>query len=328
MNFNLVATTAAEELATVGEAAVNGTFFEELWKYVSQLAGDLFKALPVLLVNLVLCVCVWFLAKFIIGRITKYTGRILTCENRHVKKLSPEQQNRQKSVATLVRSVLRYLIYFVAIMIMLGLLGVRDTATLIASAGIGSVAIGFGAQSLVKDVISGLFMVFENQYAVGDYIKLSSTGGDVEGTVEAIAMRVTYLRNTLGQQYIIPNGNITMVTNCTRGDWMAVVEVDVAYEEDTRRACQVMLEAAKDCVKTMPDMVAGDPVIQGVKAFGASGVTLRLVCRSKATQQWEVERRLRLAIKERFDQEGIEIPYNKLVVMHEESAATEKEESK
>jgi len=296
------------------DAAAQVSFLQSIWNYIVKLATDVLNYLPTLVVDLIICVLIWFLARFIIGRISKYTTGILN-GTRKLKHQKTDDAKRAKSIATLTRSTLRYLIYFVAIMAILSVLGISDATTLLASAGIGSIAIGFGAQNLVKDVISGLFMVFENQYAVGDYVKMNATGGDIEGTVEAIAMRVTYIRNAFGQQYIVPNGTINMVVNCTRGDWLAVVDVPIAYEEDIRRACDVVLAAAKKCVAQMPDHAVAEPVVQGVTAFNDSMVTIRLVCRAKATMQWELERKLRLAVKEAFDDLGIEIPYSKMVVV-------------
>lgn len=299
--------------------AQNAPFLQSVWDNIKQLFEDIVQYLPTLFVNLLICVLIWFLARFVIARVTKYTAGILKgtriFKPKHGKPHTVVDERRAKSIATLVRSTLRYLIYFVAIMAMLSILGISDATTLLASAGIGSIAIGFGAQNLVKDVISGLFMVFENQYAVGDYVKLSTEGGNVEGTVDAIAMRVTYIRNFLGQQYVVPNGSIQLVTNCTRGDWLAVVDVPVAYEEDTQRACEVALQAAKQCAKDMPEHALEEPRVSGIIAFNESTLTIRIVCRAAATKQWELERKMRLAIKEAFDQSGIRIPYPKMALV-------------
>jgi len=301
---------------TVANGAQNASFLQSVWENIRQLAERIFEYLPTLFVDLLICVLIWFFARFLIARVTKYTAGILkgTRVFKHAKHPAADDR-RAKSIATLVRSTLRYLIYFVAILAMLSILGISDATALLASAGIGSIAIGFGAQNLVKDVISGLFMVFENQYAVGDYVKLATEGGDVEGTVDAIAMRVTYIRNFLGQQYVVPNGSINLVVNCTRGDWLAVVDVPVAYEEDTRRACDIALEAAKQCAKAMPEHALEEPRVSGIIAFNDSTLTIRVVCRAAATKQWELERRMRMAIKEAFDRSGIRIPYPKMAVV-------------
>lgn len=312
MNAATLTHTAAEEVLSPG-------FFGSIWNYIWGLITGLWEGLPVLLVNLLLCVGVWCLAKLLVNLIGKYTGKVLADDNKYTIRLSDAERSRKRSVATLLKSAARYVIYFIAIFIMLGILGITGIDTLLASAGIGSVAIGFGAQNLVKDVISGLFMVFENQYAVGDYVRINTGNGEVEGIVEAVAIRVTYLRDTGGRQYVIPNGTIVLVTNCSRGSDRAVVFVDIAYEEDIRHAQEVMLRAARECAAQLHDKVESEPVVQDVEAFAASGVTLRLSCEVKAANRGEVCRALRLAIKEAFDKEGIEIPYNKVVLVADQN---------
>lgn len=310
MTAALVTTTLPAETAT------KAPFLQSVWDYIESLAESAAEYLPTLLVDLIICVLIWLLARFLIARITKYTAGVLK-GTRTLKSHRTDDVRRAKSIATLARSTLRYLIYFIAILSMLSVLGIGDATALLASAGIGSIAIGFGAQNLVKDVIAGFFMVFENQYAVGDYVKVSSTGGEVEGIVEAIAMRVTYIRNFLGQQFIVPNGAVNLVVNSTRGDWMAVVDIPVAYEEDTRRLCDIALEAAKKCAKEMPEHALEEPRVMGIAAFNESTLSLRVICRAAATKQWELERRIRLAIKEAFDENGIRIPYPKVALVNE-----------
>jgi len=304
--------TAAEEVLSPG-------FFESIGNYILHLLTKIWEGLPVLIVNIALCIGVWIVAKLLVKVISKYTGKVISGDNKYTRRLSRAELNRQRSVATLLRSAARYVIYFIAIFIMLGILGITGIDALLASAGIGSVAIGFGAQNLVKDVISGLFMVFENQYAVGDYVRINTGNGEVEGVVEAVAIRVTYLRDTGGRQYVIPNGTIVLVTNCSRGSDMAVVLVDIAYEEDIDRAQQVMLRAAREALADMGDMIEGEPVLQDVEAFAASGVTLRISCPVKAAQRNPVTRAMRKAIKEAFDREGVEIPYNKVVLVADQN---------
>ncbi|MGI6150376.1 MAG: mechanosensitive ion channel family protein [Christensenellales bacterium] len=304
MNKTLMADTAA---------AQQSSFLQSVGEYIEQLAKDFFDYLPTLFVDILICVLIWFLARFLIARITKYTAGVL----KGAKTPKTQEARRAKSIATLARSTLRYLIYFVAIMAMLSVLGVGDATALLASAGIGGIAIGFGAQNLVKDVIAGLFMVFENQYAVGDFVKLSTEGGDVEGIVEAIAMRVTYIRNLLGQLFIVPNGAIQLVVNSTRGDWMAVVDIPVAYEEDTRRLCDIAREAAIKKAKEMPEHALDEPSVMGISAFNESTLNIRIACRAAPTKQWQLEREIRLAVKEAFDEHGIRIPYPKVALVDE-----------
>ena len=305
---------SADMNAVEETVATTLSFLEGLTQYVWDLLVKFWTALPQIVVNLIGCVLIWLLARFVVRLISKRTSRVLN-DPKLESTLSTEQFRRTKSVMTMVRSASRYVVYFFAIMAILLMLGISSEAAL-AGAGIGSVAIGFGAQNLVKDVISGFFMVFENQYAVGDYVRLNTSAGLVEGTVEAIAMRVTYLRNNVGQQIIIPNGTIDQVVNCTRGSWKAVVDVPVAYEADLRQVSGVILEVARRCAADMPDAASGEPELLGVQEFGDSAILIRLTCPAHPTKQWSLERQLRLRIKEAFDELGIEIPYSKTVIFN------------
>ncbi len=290
------------------------SFLEGLSQYLWDLVQKFWNALPQIVVHLLGCVLVWLLARFLVKLISKRTGKVLS-DPKLESTMTTDQYRRTKSVMTLTRSASRYVVYFFAIMAILMLLGVSSQAAL-AGAGVGSLAIGFGAQNLVKDVISGFFMVFENQYAVGDYIKLNTDAGQVEGVVEAIAMRVTYLRNNLGQQIIVPNGTINQVVNCTRGSWKAVVDVPVAYEADLRQVSRVILEVAERTAAEMPEAASGTPEVLGVQEFGDSAILIRVACPAHPTKQWSLERQMRQRIKEAFDELGIEIPYSKTVLFN------------
>lgn len=291
----------------------NETFLQRMWDEVVEFGGNLLENIPGLIWDILLSVVIWFLARFLIKTISKLTAKAIAEAKQ--KDGPPETARHTTSVMTLTRSVARYVIYFAAILAILQVFNVSAAMTLLGTAGIGSIAIGFGAQSLVKDILAGLFIVFENQYSVGDYVRLNTDAGTSEGTVEAIAMRVTYLRNYLGEQFVIPNGSIRQVVNCTRGGWLAVVDVPISYEQDARKAMEVLLEAANACADAFPDIVIERPSVQGIRSFDESSMGLRVVCRAQATQQWQLERNLRLYIKEAFDKNGIEIPYNRLVVL-------------
>lgn len=224
----------------------------------------------------------------------------------------PEMQKKRiKTLMTLLRSVARYAVYFVCIMLILSLLGFGPTIqNLLVTAGIGSVALGFGAQSLVKDVVTGLFLMFENQFSVGDYVKI----GDVEGTVSATAMRVTYLKTALGQQIIIPNGKIETVINYSRADSLAKVLIPIGYDCDLKKAMDVCLKAAEKCAKEHAEIVLEAPKVQGITAFEDSSITISVICKVQSCKHWEMERALRLAIKEGLDENNIDIPFNQLDV--------------
>lgn len=219
----------------------------------------------------------------------------------------PEMQARRvQTMMTMTRSTFRYIVYGICALMILAQLGFGNAINnLLLSAGIGSLALGIGAQSLIKDVVTGFFMMFEKQFSVGDYVKLD----DVEGTVTATAMRVTYLKNFAGQQIIIPNGSIGRVINYSRTDSLAKITVGTPYEADTRQVMEVLDQAVKAYAEEVKDILVKQPKIQGITDLADSSVNITVVCRTLPCRHWEVERGLRLAVKEALDEAGIGIPY-------------------
>ena len=220
------------------------------------------------------------------------------------------EEKRTDTLSTLCTSVFKYIIYFVSIITILQSVLEIPATTIIAAAGIGGLAIGFGAQGLVKDVITGFFILLEDQFSVGDMISID----DMMGTVEELELRITKIRHFAGDLYIIPNGEIKKVTNHTRGNKGANVEVSIAYEEDIERAIAVLNQVCEKANQEIDAIVEG-PAVLGVSALADSGVVLRVFGKTIAGQQWATERELRKRIKQAFDKEGIEIPYNRLVVI-------------
>lgn len=225
----------------------------------------------------------------------------------------PFDEKKILTLRTLAKSILRYTTYFLAGFTVLVQIagGVANLKGFLAGAGILGLAVGFGAQSLVKDVITGFFILLEGQYAVGEYI----TTGTFSGIVEEVGLRVTRLRDWGGEYHIIPNGQITAVTNFSRGDMRALVDVGIAYGEDIERALLVMNTVVNDLARDMADIIVEGPEVLGVVAFGPDEVTLRAVARTKPMEQWQVERELRKRFKEAFDQQGIEIPYPRQIIV-------------
>ncbi|MCG8501192.1 MAG: mechanosensitive ion channel family protein [Firmicutes bacterium] len=219
---------------------------------------------------------------------------------------------RTDTLSTLCISILRYAVYFIAIVTTLQSVFGIETTTIITAAGVGGLAVGFGAQSLVKDVITGFFILLEDQFAVGDMITIDK----MMGTVEEVGLRITKLRHYAGDLYIIPNGEITKVTNHTRGSKGAIVDVSVAYEEKIDDVISVLTQVSETASKEIASIVKG-PEVLGVMDLGDSGVVIRIFAKTVAGQQWSVERELRKRIKDTFDREEIEIPYNKIVVIND-----------
>ena len=260
--------------------------------------------------NLIVVVFILLIAKLLLALISKGTSAVMQNEKYHVTVL---QGKRIDSMMTLVRSAARYAIYFFAILLLLRQFNLFENMKgLVVTAGIGSLAIGFGAQNLVKDVVTGFFMMFENQFSVGDYIKTE----EAEGTVEATAVRVTYLRTFKGEQVIIPNGTISRVTNLSRGDNVAVITISTAYEADTRTVIAVIEEAVTKFAAENSELIKEPPVVQGITAFAGSSVDIGVICKVFTMKQWLVERGMRLAIKEMFEEKGMSFPYPHIVTMN------------
>lgn len=226
------------------------------------------------------------------------------------RKNSKFKMNEAKAdtLASTAKSVAKYVIYFIAGISILEVFGV-DTKGIIAAAGIGAIAIGFAAQNLVEDIITGFFILFEDQFSVGDYIE---THG-IDGTVEELGLRITKVRGFDGSLHIIPNRQIEIVTNKVRGNMRAWVDVGVAYEEDIDRAIEVVKSISEEYSNENEDIVEG-PTVLGVSNLGSSDVVISVIAKTKPMAQWGVERELRKRIKNTFDKEGIEIPYQKRVI--------------
>lgn len=220
--------------------------------------------------------------------------------------------NEQKAntLYTLLRSVAFYVITFTVIVHLLKRVFDFDTGTLLASASVLGVALGFGSQSLVKDIIGGFFILFENQFAVGEYIK----AGEFSGTVEEIGLRATRLRDWGGELHIIPNGNISAVTNYNRGKMRALVDVHLPYEEDLDRAIEVMHSACEEVTVEFGEKIVDPPTVQGVIQFGERHAILRVIAYTLPNEQWGLERELRRRIHKAFLQAGIRIPQANLIL--------------
>lgn len=217
---------------------------------------------------------------------------------------------RLKTLKYLTLSAIRYLLYFLAGTMILQTFNFPITS-LIAGAGIFGLAIGFGAQNLVRDVITGFFILLENQFSVGDHVKI----GDIEGLVEEIGLRTTTIKSFAGQMHIIPNGEISIVTNFVSTESIRVMfDVGVAYEEDVDHVIAVLDRICAEFTEENRHLLVEAPKVLGLQDLGDFAVSIRLLARTIPLEQWGVERALKRKIKETFDAEGIEIPYPKRVL--------------
>jgi small-conductance mechanosensitive channel len=224
-------------------------------------------------------------------------------------------EQRIEALASVLRSLVTVIVYGVAGFTILGEIGI-ELGPLIAGAGILGVALGFGSQSLVKDFLSGVFILIEDQFGVGDIVNLDN---ETSGTVEAVSLRTTRLRSVDGTVWHVPNGEIRRVGNQSQHWSRALIDVEVAYETDLDHAQSVIAGVAHEVAQADPD-VLDEPEVWGVEALGANGVTIRLVVKTRPSQQYRVARDLRARLKAAFQHEGIEIPFPQQTVWHRAAA--------
>ncbi len=216
-----------------------------------------------------------------------------------------DKEKRGHTLAQVVRSFGRVMIYSIAVLLTLNIF--IDIGPLLAGAGVAGLAISFGAQSLVKDVITGFFLLMEDQFTVGDVVAIAGH----TGTVERMTLRVVAVRDLDGVLHIVPNGQIATVSNKTRGWSQAVVEVGVSYGADLDAALEVFRDEARQLGQDREwgkDM-DGPPEVMGVQELGNDSVVIRTLLRTIPGRQWPVAREFRRRIKNRLDREGIEIPF-------------------
>ncbi len=219
--------------------------------------------------------------------------------------LSAEQAKlRAKTLGSVLEALARFIIFFIATLMILDVFRI-PIGPLLASAGIAGIAIGFGAQSLVKDFISGFFILFENQYSVGDVIQI----GTSKGTVEDLDLRTTKLRDVQGQLHIIPNSEIKVVINQSRGWARAIVDIGVSNKEDPARVTQIMEDELAKIAKSVKvkEALLEPPQVVGLKDFRDNVMVFRITAMTKPGSQDEIADLIRAGMKTRFAKENIEM---------------------
>lgn len=249
------------------------------------------------------------LASVIIKVSKKVIEKVFTDNKRKTVRMT---KRREETLKKLIENALVYIVYSIVILTILDTVGI-PIGTLLAGAGVAGLAIGFGAQSLVQDVISGFFIVFEDQFAVGDYVFISG----VEGDVEEIGLRTTKVRDWTGERYVIPNGNISQVTNYSIHNGVPVVDVNIPYENDVNEAKRV-IEAINKEVFAKTDMFMTEPEIIGVQTLDVSHYVIRIISETPPGEQWAAERYLRGEIQSGLYSRGIDIPAPRLVMYSQE----------
>ncbi|WP_338781508.1 mechanosensitive ion channel family protein [Metabacillus sp. FJAT-52054] len=236
--------------------------------------------------------------------------------SRLIERTFQKVQNRQQvspgramTLQSLSLNVFGYILVFIFVVMVFQVFE-YDATALLAGAGVVGLAIGFGAQGLVSDVVTGFFLLLERQLDVGDYI----TTAGFSGIVEQVGLRTTQIRGFDGTLHYVPNREITNLSNHTRGNMRALVDIGISYDDDIDYAIKVMQDVCDKVAAETPSIVEGPNVI-GVQTLGASDVVIRVIAKTENGEQWGAERILRKAFKEAFDANGIEIPFPHQVYM-------------
>lgn len=280
--------------ATVGEALVEG------FETATESTGQFLASLPLITTRLLLAA-----VAILIGYLLLRLGRMLL--GRLIRSKAGSSFQQRETFRSLVESVFSYVMYFIIATVVLSIFGV-NISSILAVAGVGGVAIGFGAQTLVKDVISGVFLWAEGNVTVGDTVTVNG----MTGTVEAVALRTTTVRDFNGNLYIVPNGDIRTVVNMSRGFKRALVEVRLNYEEDLEYMLGILRDEMAACRETVPGL-REEPIVQGVNAMAGDCISVQIAALCEPGQVYGVERALRLRIKARFDREGILFPHGPIM---------------
>jgi len=217
-----------------------------------------------------------------------------------------EKAKRIKTLSGIISTAVKVTVYTAAAIMIIAECGIA-IGPLLAGAGIVGLAIGFGAQSLVKDIISGFFMILEDQIRVGDVVTIAG----VAGIVEAVNLRTTRLRDLEGRVHIVPNGLVEVATNFTREWSRALVDIGVAYKEDVDRVIDVLKDVGEE-LRADPDfkdLILEPMTVLGLDSFGDSSVNIRVFFKTLPIRQWDVAREFRKRVKRAFDERGICIPF-------------------
>lgn len=217
-----------------------------------------------------------------------------------------EAKKRAHTLGNILRHAFLIIITFVAVLMILGELGIQ-LGPLLATAGIGALAIGFGAQGLVKDLISGFFIILENQYRIGDVIEVAG----VSGLVESVSLRKTVLRDLQGKVHTIPNGEIKVASNFSKEWSRSVLDLGISYRDDIDQIVDLLIQIGKEMKSEEPYKSAILEPLQvlGVEKFDESQMVIRMMVKTAPLKQWDVGRELRRRIKIRFDEKGIQLPF-------------------
>ncbi|WP_143833150.1 mechanosensitive ion channel family protein [Oceanobacillus timonensis] len=281
-----------------------GNQLGKLWDYLSN--PELWLAILGGAVRILLIILI---AWIVVRIVRKLVDRLFVQRQRGPIQIPKRRENTLKQ---LIKSVVGYVVYFMAIVMILEVFNFQ-IGPIIAGAGVAGLAIGFGAQNLVKDIITGFFIIFEDQFSVGDYVLAAG----VEGTVEEIGLRTSKIVSWTGELNIVPNGNIDQVINYSSRNGLSVVDVNVPYESDVAEVERIINEVGE----TLPDkyeFILGVPEIIGVQNLDVSSFVVRVIAETQPELQWAGERNIRKEIQDKLYKSGIKIPAPRIVTYTED----------
>ncbi|WP_246944050.1 mechanosensitive ion channel family protein [Bacillus pinisoli] len=257
---------------------------------------DLMVGAGTIILKLIGIIIVFFIVKGVGSTLIKRSFKKIT-----------EKENisvgRSKTLESLSLNLFSYILIFIFIVMVFEIFD-YDAKALIAGAGVVGLAIGFGAQGLVSDVVTGFFLLLEKQIDVDDYV----TTAGFSGIVESVGLRTTQIRGFDGTLHYLPNRQISSLSNHSRGNMRALVDIGISYSDDIDRAIEVLQEACNR-IAAEDDSIKEGPNVLGVQSLGSSDVVIRILAKTENMAQWAVERKLRKALKEALDENGIEIPF-------------------
>ena len=278
--------------------------------------GDWLVGTPLLIITVLV---VGFIARFLLHRLIQRV--VTTATSRRAERIASlpgagralqavgvanvRHVQRTQTMGALLKSITTFVVGGITALTVLSLVGI-PLGPMLASASVGGVALAFGAQSLVKDFLSGVFMIVEDQYGVGDVIDT----GEVIGTVENVSLRVTQLRDANGMVWYVRNGEIIRIGNKTQGWSTALVDIAIAYDQDVEKATSVI----RDVVSTMDDdeawkdILLEEPDVVGIESIANGAITIRIVAKTVANEQFGVQREMRERIKVALDRAGVRSP--------------------
>jgi len=300
MDFDVI--TGLIQTHSKEELVMNAFSLQELISWMTSTGADSARTLAIIVLILALGLAAMRFLKLGLERLESFVARTSKATD-----VDPEAG--RKRIATLigiVRTIMVAMIWGVVIIEVLQKMGL-DIRPILAGAGIVGLAVGFGAQNLVRDLISGFFIILEDQIRLGDVAIINGTGG----LVESITFRTITLRDFSGVVHVFPNGTITTLSNMTK-EWSAfVLDMGVAYKEDTDRVAEVMRQVGEDLRQDpgFRDKFVSPIEIIGVDNFADSSVVIRIRIKTKPLEQWNVGREYRRRLKQAFDARGIEIPF-------------------